>query len=196
VDNRSVAQVFAEVADLLEIKGENAFKVRAYRSAADTIGAWPDDVTRLDDRRLRELPGIGKDLALKVRELSETGACRFHQDLLLEFPPTILELLRLQGIGPKTVAILHSTLNIRSVDDLAAAARDGRLRGLKGMGLKKEALVLKAIEERQRNAGRHLLSTSRHRIHPAARAELRRAAERCRAEVKGALARVLDRPRQ
>ena len=149
--------MFAEIADLLEIKGENAFKIRAYRSASDTIGAWPDAVSRLDDKQLLELPGIGKDLARKIRELADSGTCRFHQDLLLEFPPTILDLLRLQGVGPKTVALLYSALNIRTLDDLAAAAREGRLRELRGMGTKKEALILKAIEERQKDAGRHLL---------------------------------------
>jgi DNA polymerase (family 10) len=158
VDNRSIAQVFGEIADLLEIKGENAFKIRAYRSASETIAAWADGVARLDERALRELPGIGRDLAAKVRELADTGTCRYHQDLLQEFPPTILDLLRLQGVGPKTVGLLYSVLNIRTVDDLAAAARDGRLRTLKGMGAKKEALILKAIEERRKDAGRHLLA--------------------------------------
>jgi DNA polymerase (family X) len=157
VDNRSVARVFAEIADLLEIRGDNAFKIRAYRSAADTIAPWPDAVMRMDDKQLRELPGIGKDLAAKIKELAETGACTYHQELLQQFPPTILDLLRLQGVGPKTVALLYSALNIRSVDELAAAAREGRLRDLKGMGAKKEALILKAVEERQRDAGRHLL---------------------------------------
>jgi len=158
VDNRPIAQVFSEIADLLEIKGENTFKIRAYRSAADTIAAWADPVARMDERQLHELPGIGKDLAKKIRELVDTGTCRFHQDLLLEFPPTILDLLRLQGVGPKTVALLYSALNIRSVDELVAAAHAGRLRELKGMGPKKEALILKAIVERQKDAGRHLLS--------------------------------------
>jgi DNA polymerase (family X) len=158
VDNHPIAQVFAEIADLLEIKGENVFKIRAYRSAADTIGAWADPVARMDEKQLLELPGIGKDLAKKIRELAETGTCRFHQDLLLEFPPTILDLLRLQGVGPKTVALLYSTLNIRGIDDLVEAAKAGRLRELKGMGAKKEALILKAIEERQKDRGRHLLS--------------------------------------
>jgi DNA polymerase (family X) len=157
VDNRPVAQVLSEIADLLEIKGENVFKIRAYRSAADTIAAWADPVARMDDAQLHELPGIGKDLAKKIRELVDTGACRFHQDLLLEFPPTILDLLRLQGVGPKTVALFYFSLNIRSVDELAAAAREGRLRELKGMGPKKEALILKAVEEREKDAGRHLL---------------------------------------
>jgi DNA polymerase (family 10) len=158
VDNLPIAQVFSEIADLLEIKGENLFKIRAYRSAADTIRAWVDPVARMDERQLLELPGIGKDLAKKVRELAETGACRFHQELLKEFPPTILDLLRLQGVGPKTVALLYSTLNIRSIDELVEAANAGRLRALKGMGPRKEALILKAIEEREKDRGRHLLS--------------------------------------
>jgi DNA polymerase (family 10) len=157
VDNKAVARVFGEIADLLEIKGENAFKIRAYRSAADTVGTWPDPVARMEEKQRRDLPGIGKDLAAKIQELSETGTCAYHQELLQQFPPTILDLLRLQGVGPKTVALLYSALDIRSVDALAAAAREGRLRGLKGMGPKKEALILKAVEEREKDAGRHLL---------------------------------------
>ena len=158
MDNHPIAQIFSEIADLLEIKGENLFKIRAYRSAADTIKAWADPVARMDEKQLLELPGVGKDLAKKIRELAETGRCRFHQDLLLEFPSTILDLLRLQGVGPKTVALLYSALNISSIDDLVEAAKAGRLRSLKGMGAKKEALILKAIEEREKDRGRHLLS--------------------------------------
>jgi DNA polymerase (family 10) len=158
VDNRQIAQVFAEIADLLEIKGENAFKIRAYRIGADTLAAWGDPVSRMDDAQLRALPGIGKDLAAKIRELSTSGTCRYHQDLLQEFPPTILDLLRLQGVGPKTVALLYSSLSITTVEELAEAARAGRLRAIKGMGAKKEALILKAVEERQKDTGRHLLS--------------------------------------
>ena len=158
MDNHPIAQIFSEIADLLEIKGENLFKIRAYRSAADTIKAWADPVARMDEKQLLELPGIGKDLAKKIRELAETGTCGFHQDLLLEFPPTILDLLRLQGVGPKTVALLYSALNIRSIDELVEAAKAGRLRTLKGMGPKKEALILKAVEEREKDRGRHLLS--------------------------------------
>ena len=153
-----MAQVLGEIADLLEIKGENAFKIRAYRSASETIAAWPDAVARLDEGQLRTIPGIGKDLATRIRELADTGASSFHRELLAQFPQTILGLLRLQGVGPKTVALLYSALNIGSVDALAAAARDGRLRSLKGMGPRKEAMILKAIEERDKDAGRHVLS--------------------------------------
>ena len=158
MDNGELAQIFVEIADLLEIKGENAFKIRAYRTAADTIKAWGDPVSRMDDGELKELPGIGKDLAAKIRELAETGTCRYHQDLLQQFPPTILDLLRLQGVGPKTVALLFGSLNIQTVEELADAARNGRLRELKGMGPKKEMLILKAVEERQKDAGRHLIA--------------------------------------
>ena len=157
MDNKQIARVFTEIADLLEIKAENGFKIRAYRSAADTIGAWPDAVARIEEPQLRELPGIGKDLAKKVRELATTGACEYHAELLQQFPSTILDLLKLQGVGPKTVALLYSALDIKSVEELAAAARAGRLRELKGMGAKKEAQILKAIEEREKDAGRHLL---------------------------------------
>lgn len=158
MDNLQVAQVFGEIADLLEIKGENGFKIRAYRSGADTIKAWGDPVALMDETQLRTLPGIGKDLAAKIKELAGTGACTYHSELLEEFPPTILDLLRLQGVGPKTVAVLYGSLNIRTVDELADAARNERLRELKGMGPKKEALILRAIEERQKDAGRHLLA--------------------------------------
>jgi DNA polymerase (family 10) len=157
VDNKALAQIFAEIADLLEIKGENAFRIRAYRSAADTVRTWADAVIRMDPQQLRELPGIGKDLATKILEVGETGTCAYHQELLQEFPPTILDLLKLQGVGPKTVAVLYGTLNIRTVDELSTAAREGRLRELKGMGAKKETLILKAIEEREKTAGRHIL---------------------------------------
>lgn len=158
VDNRAVAQIFADIADLLEIKGENAFKIRAYRSAADTVGTWGDAVARLDLQQLRGLPGIGKDLAAKIREIVDTGVSVYHQELLQEFPPTVLDLLKLQGVGPKTVAVLYGTLNIRTLEELSVAARDGRLRELKGMGARKEALILKAIEEREKAVGRHLLA--------------------------------------
>jgi DNA polymerase (family X) len=158
VDNRALSQVLGEIADLLEIRGDNAFKIRAYRTAAETLATWPQAVAQLNEPQLRSIPGIGKDLAARVRELAETGTCAYHKELLEQFPPTILDLLRLQGVGPKTVAMLHATLNVKSIDDLAAAAKAGKLKGLKGMGAKKEAQILASIEERAKDTGRHLLS--------------------------------------
>jgi DNA polymerase (family 10) len=156
MDNVAIARVLAEIADLLEIKNENPFKIRAYRNAAETVAHHPQQVAELPAGERLALPGIGKDLAARIGELVETNAIRYHQELLEEFPPTILDLLHLQGVGPKTVALLYHHLGIRTLSDLEAAAREGRLRTLKGMGAKKEALILRAIEDRVRVAGRRL----------------------------------------
>lgn len=157
IDNFVIARIFTEIGDLLEIKGENPFKIRAYRNAADTIVNSAERIAELSEAQLLKIPGVGKDLAGRIREIVETGETPYHRELLEQFPPTILDLLRLQGVGPKTVALLYGTLNIRTIDDLEAAARDGRLRELRGMGAKKEALILKALEERRRFSGRHLM---------------------------------------
>ena len=158
MDNLAVARIFGEIADLLEIKSENPFKIRAYRNGADTIAHLGTSLASLTAEERRGIPGIGKDLAAKITELLETGAAAYHQELLQEFPPTILDLLRLQGVGPKTVALLYRGLGIRTLDDLQAAAKDGRIRDLKGMGAKKESQILKALEERQLFTGRRLMA--------------------------------------
>jgi DNA polymerase (family 10) len=157
VENAAIARVFAEIGDLLEIKNANPFKIRAYRNAADTIAHYGDPIAALLPGDRLGIPGVGKDLAAKIAELLDTGVCAYHQELLQEFPPTILDLLRLQGVGPKTVALLYRGLEIRTLADLERAAREGRIRALKGMGAKKEALILKAIDDRQRFTGRHLM---------------------------------------
>jgi DNA polymerase (family 10) len=157
LDNLAIARILREIADLLEIKDENPFKIRAYRNGADIAANHPHELALLDETGLREIPGIGKDLAVRIREIAATGDAAFHRELVAEFPPTILDLLHLQGVGPKTVAVLYRQLGVRTLDDLEAAARDGRVRALKGMGPKKESLILKALEEQKRFAGRHLL---------------------------------------
>lgn len=157
LDNPSVARILGEIGDLLELKGENPFKIRAYRNAADVVVNHPEPVAGRDEARLREWPGIGKDLAARIREICETGTCGIRQELLAHFPPTLLDLLRLQGVGPKTVALLYGELRIASLDDLEAAAKSGRLRTLKGMGARKEQLLLRALEERKQHANRHRL---------------------------------------
>jgi DNA polymerase (family 10) len=158
LDNAAIARILREIADLLEIKGENPFKIRAYRNGADIAANHPHELSRLDETGLREIPGFGKDLAARIREIAETGDTAVHRDLLAEFAPTILDLLRLQGVGPKTVATFYRDLGVRTLDDLEKACTDGRIRAMKGMGPKKEALILKALEERKRFAGRHLIS--------------------------------------
>ena len=158
MDNLAIARVLAEIGDLLEIKGENPFKIRAYRNAAETVAHAPSAVAGMSDADRRALPGIGKDIAAKIGELAATGSIAYYQELLQEFPPTILDMLHLQGVGPKTVALLYRELGLRTLDDLQSAARDGRLRAIKGMGAKKEALILKALEDRARVAGRRLMA--------------------------------------
>jgi DNA polymerase (family 10) len=158
-----IARILREIADLLEIKGDNPFKIRAYRNGADIAANHPHQLASLDETGLREIPGIGKDLAARIVEIGQTGDTAFHRDLLAEFPPTVLDLLHLQGVGPKTVATLYRELNIRTLDDLERAAADGRIRALRGMGTKKEALILKALAERKQYAGRHLLPEAHER---------------------------------
>jgi DNA polymerase (family 10) len=158
LDNASIARLLGEIGDLLEIRGENPFKIRAYRNAADAVASSAERIAGFDLPRLLAIPGIGKDLAAKIMEIAATGSSRYREELLGNFPPTILDLLRLQGVGPKTVALLYQALGIGTLDALEEAARAGRLRELRGMGAKKEALILKALDERRRYAGRHLLA--------------------------------------
>jgi len=157
VDNPGIARIFSEIADLLEIKRENPFKIRAYRNAAETIAHTTESLASRTEDQLRAIPGIGKDLVAKIRELVETGEVRYHRELLEQFPRSILDLLHLQGVGPKTVAQLYTELGIRTVDELEAACHDGRVRGLKGLGSKKEQLILRACAERKQRTGRHLM---------------------------------------
>ena len=157
MDNQAIARILRETADLLEIKDDNPFKIRAYRNGADIAANHPHDLGRLDETGLREIPGIGKDLAARILEIAQTGDTEYHRGLVAEFPPTILDLLHLQGVGPKTVATLYRELGVRTLDDLERACADGRIRALRGMGSKKEALILKALDERKRFDGRHLM---------------------------------------
>jgi DNA polymerase (family 10) len=191
LDNLAIAHVLREVADLLEIKSDNPFKIRAYRNGADIAANHPHELSLLDETGLREIPGIGKDLAARIREIAETGDAAFHRELIAEFPPTILDLLHLQGVGPKTVATLYRELDIRTLEDLERAALDGRIRALRGMGAKKEALILKALEERKRFAGRHLLPDA-HDAAAALVAYLRERAPNATIEPVGSLRRGCD----
>jgi DNA polymerase (family 10) len=174
LDNRGIARILNEIGDLLEIKGANPFRIRAYRTAAATIGDHPVRAADLAAADLLKLPGIGKDIAGKVREIVDTGESRHHRELIDEFPPTLLDLLRLQGVGPKTAARLYGLLRISTLDELEAAVREGRLRTLPGFGAKKEELILKALDEWRRQVGRHLLA----RAHESASALLSFLSER------------------
>ena len=152
MDNADIARVFGQIADLLEIKGANPFKIRAYRNAADIVATTPEQIVDLADEDLLDIPGIGRDLAAKTRELADRGTLAYHEELLQELPRTLLELLDLPGLGPRTVARLYDELAITSLDELETAARNGRIRGLRGLGAKREEQLLRAIT-RRRNSG-------------------------------------------
>ena len=147
MDNLDVARVFKQIADLLEIKGANPFKVRAYRNTADLVGETAEQIADLSDTDLRTIPGIGKDLAAKLRELVDCGTLAYFEELLQELPRTLLDLLELQGVGPKTVGRLYHEIGVASIEQLEDAARSGRIRSLDGFGARKERLLLRAIED-------------------------------------------------
>ena len=159
--NREFAAVFNLIGDLLELKGENVFKISAYRKAADTILASKEDVeTMWRENRVRQLPGIGEAIAAKINEMEQTGGrLRFLERLEDEIPPDLATLLRVPGIGAKTAMQLYKHLGIKGLGELEAAAREGRIATMPGMGQKKQDALLKSIEAlHKRKEGRVLLS--------------------------------------
>jgi len=148
IHNADIAAIFTEIADLLEIQQANPFRIRAYRNAARIVGELGREVRTMVERGedLTDLPGIGDDLAGKMREIVETGKCRAQEKLHAELPPAITELLHVPGLGPKRVRTLWHDLDVQTLEQLARAARDGRIRGLLGFGAKTEANILQAVE--------------------------------------------------
>jgi len=147
VHNADIAALFEEIAELLEIQNENPFRIRAYRNAARQIEGMgmpvADMVAKGED--LTELPGIGDDLAAKIQEIVATGQCKALEKLRKQVPPSITELLKIPGLGPKRVRALYDTLKIKSIDLLAKAARAGKIRKLQGFGAKTEQTILAAL---------------------------------------------------
>ncbi|MDO9470564.1 MAG: DNA polymerase/3'-5' exonuclease PolX [Nitrosomonas sp.] len=146
--NADIAAVFEEIADLLEIQGANPFRIRAYRNAARVVGELSQEISRLLEKGedLTELPGIGDDLAGKIKEIAGTGHCSLLDRLHTELPPAITELLKIPGLGPKRVKALYHDLDVQTLEQLYRAARDGKIRDLPGFGEKTENNILQAIE--------------------------------------------------
>lgn len=149
VHNADIAAMFTEIADLLEIEGENAFRIRAYRNAARELEAMGKPVAErvANDEDLTRLPAIGEDLAAKIEEIVATGRCRALEKLRKQLPPTITTLLKVPGLGPKRVKTLYRELKIGSLAALEDAAREGAIRKLSGFGEKTEAAILEALEQ-------------------------------------------------
>jgi len=148
IHNEDVARVFDEIADLLEIRGENAFRIRAYRNASREVRGLPKELAQMLEAgaHLTDLPGIGEALAGKIGEIVRTGTCEALKRLQRELPPDLAELLHLPGLGPKRVHALHYDLDIHTPEQLYRAAKDGRLRELPGFGPKTEAGIVAALE--------------------------------------------------
>ncbi|HET9436522.1 MAG TPA: DNA polymerase/3'-5' exonuclease PolX [Candidatus Limnocylindrales bacterium] len=162
LSNGALAQVFHEIGDLLEVKGELVFKTVAYHRAADAIGRAPVEVARAyREGHPPEIPGVGKAIADKLAELASTGRLGYHERLLAEFPPTLLDLLRIPGLGPKTVRQIYTTFGIATIEELKAAAESGRLRGLRGLSARTEQLILDGIAGLESRERRLLLNQAR-----------------------------------
>ena len=145
--NREVAALFMELADILEIQGENPFRIRAYQRASQNIEGLGEDVAEIAKRgELVNVPGIGKDLAAKVEEILATGTLAALQELREKVPPGLVEMLGIPGLGPKMAKRLHEELNIAGVDQLEECARAGKLQGFAGIRAKTEEKILRGID--------------------------------------------------
>ncbi len=151
VYNREIARKFKEIADLLEIKGANPFRVRAYRNAAETVSGLSEELYEIVNqcRDLKELPGIGDDLSEKICELIETGSLDALKELREEIPPGLGEMMKLSKLGPKRIKKIYEELGIESIEGLEKAAEKNKIRGLHGLGPKTETAILAEIKRRR-----------------------------------------------
>src|SRR5438309_7591059 len=195
---RDVAQALREISQLLQIKGENAFKVRAYDLGADAFDTLPSDPAapgglneRVKNGTLTELSGVGKAISDKVTELVTTGHLRFLDDLRREFPLGALDLMRVPGLGPRKAAVLIRELDVANLDDLERVAREGRVRGLKGFGERTEKLILDGIGQAKARQTRQPLYESR-RIAEKLLDRVRKAPGVLRAEIAGSVRRYAE----
>jgi DNA polymerase (family 10) len=156
LDNRSIANILYEVADLMEINNDDSFRIRSYRRAAEALEALPQPVSELisDPKKLLAIPGIGKSMCSHLQELFRDGKLRVHADLLEKYRPSMLELLKIQGLGPKTIALLWSSFQVCDLAGVEKLAREGKIRELPRMGEKQEQKILKSIEQYRQVAGR------------------------------------------
>jgi DNA polymerase (family 10) len=162
VHNADLAAVFEQIADLLEIKGENPFRIRAYRNAARTVSELGRDLAPLVARGepLPKLPGVGPDLANKIAEICRSGSCTLLERLHRELPAAVTELLKIPGLGPKRVRLLHDSLKVNTVDELRRAASAGRIRELPRFGEKMEARIIESLAARPAGPQRYKLSVA------------------------------------
>jgi DNA polymerase (family 10) len=162
VDNKAIANILYETADLLEIDGQDSFRIRSYRNAAQAIENHSQQIKDLisEPKQILAIPGVGKGMLDKLKELFTTGKLGVQAELLEKYHPSMLQLLKIQGLGPKTIALIWSAYKVSDVDGVEKLAREGKIRELPRMGEKHEAKLLKAIEDYRRIGGRFLIDAA------------------------------------
>ena len=162
MDNKAIAGIFYETADMLEIDGQDSFRIRSYRNAAQAIENHSQQIKDIigEPKKVLEIAGIGKGMLTNLQELFEQGCVTVHAELLKKYHPSMLQLLRIQGLGPKTIALIWSAYKVCDVDAVEKLAREGKIRTLPRMGEKHEQKLIKAIEDYRRIGGRFLLDAA------------------------------------
>jgi len=162
MDNKAIAGILYETADLLEIDGQDSFRIRSYRNAAQAIEALSQQISELinEPKKVLEVPGIGKSMLQHLQEMFKEGRLGLHAELLQKYRPSMLDLLRIQGLGPKTIALIWSAYQVCDLEGVETLCRQGKIRILPRMGEKQEQKLLKAIADYRRIAGRFLLDAA------------------------------------
>ena len=162
MDNKAIAGILYETADLLEIDGQDSFRIRSYRNAAEAIEAFPQQIADLIDepKKVLAIPGIGKGMLLNLQEMFKEGRLSLHAEMLKKYHPSMLNLLKIQGLGPKTIALIWSAYQVCDPEGVEKLAQEGKIRILPRMGEKHEQKLLKAIQDYRRIGGRFLLDTA------------------------------------
>ncbi len=162
MDNKAIATIFYETADLMKVASADPFRIRSYERAAEALEGWPQQVAEIyqDEKALLAIPGIGKGMAANIRELMTEGKLASHEEMLQKFRPSMLELLKISGLGPKTIALIWDAFQVCDVDGVAKLASEGKLRTLPRLSEKSEQKILKAIESYRQLTGRFLLSVA------------------------------------
>ena len=156
MDNKTIANIFYETADLMEVAASDPFRIRSYRRAAEALEALPQQISEIitDEKAMLAIPGIGKGMVANLKEMFAEGKLRLHAELLTKYHPSMLELLKIQGLGPKTIALLWDMFQVSDLAGVEKLAREGKIRTLPRMGEKQEAKILKGIEDYRRISGR------------------------------------------
>src|SRR5947209_122081 len=159
MDNKAIANIFYETADLMKVASADPFRIRSYERAAEALEGWPQQVSEIyqDEKALLAIPGIGKGMAANIRELMTSGKLPQHEEMLQKFRPEMLQLLKISGLGPKTIALIWDAFKVCDVEGVAKLASEGKLRELPRLSEKSEQKMLKSIESYRQLPGRFLL---------------------------------------